>query len=65
MSTLPRLFITYEEYCALEEKADFKSEYYQGEIFAMSGGTLNRARIAARTHRPLRFEVAGINRMSS
>lgn len=32
-------FYTPEEYLALEEKADYKSEYYQGEIFAMGGGS--------------------------
>ena len=34
-------FITPEEYLALEEKADHKSEYYNGEIFAMSGASFN------------------------
>ncbi len=32
---------TPEEYLALEEKAGFKSEYYNGEIFAMAGGSYN------------------------
>jgi Uma2 family endonuclease len=35
------VMVTPEEYLALEEKADFKSEYYQGEIFAMVGGSYN------------------------
>lgn len=35
-----------EEYLALEEAADCKSEYYEGEIFAMSGGSANHNRIA-------------------
>ena len=39
-------FYTPEEYLALEEKADGKSEYYQGEIFAMAGGSYNRNVIA-------------------
>jgi Uma2 family endonuclease len=34
-------FYTPEEYLALEEKADHKSEYYNGEIFAMAGGSYN------------------------
>ena len=37
MSTLPKTFITPEQYLELERKAEFKSEYYDGEIFAMSG----------------------------
>jgi Uma2 family endonuclease len=36
---------TPEEYLALEEKAEFRSEYNNGEIVAMSGGSLNHARI--------------------
>ena len=39
-------FYTPEEYLALEEKADGKSEYYQGEIFAMAGGSCNHNVIA-------------------
>lgn len=32
-------FYSKEEYLEMEAAADFKSEYYQGEIFAMSGGS--------------------------
>ncbi len=39
-------FYTPEEYFALEEAAEYKSEYSQGEIFAMAGGTPNHDRIA-------------------
>ncbi|ACF13032.1 protein of unknown function DUF820 [Chloroherpeton thalassium ATCC 35110] len=39
-------YFTPEEYLELEEKAEYKSEYYQGEIFAMSGGSVNHCRIA-------------------
>lgn len=35
-----------EDYLALEEKADFKSEYYNGEIFPIAGGTLNHNQIS-------------------
>lgn len=34
-----------EEYLALEETAEFRSEYYQGEIFAMAGGSANHNQI--------------------
>src|SRR6266540_385371 len=34
------------EYLAMEEVADYKSEYYDGEIFAMSGGTADHSKIA-------------------
>ena len=34
-----------EEYLTLEEKADYRSEYENGEIIATAGGSLNHARI--------------------
>jgi Uma2 family endonuclease len=36
-----------EEYLELEEAATEKHEYYQGEIFAMSGAKLNHNRVAS------------------
>jgi Uma2 family endonuclease len=36
---------TQEEYLELERKAEFKSEYYQGEIFAMPGASLAHNKI--------------------
>ena len=37
----PKKYFTAEEYLALEEAAEYKSEYYQGEIFAMAGASFN------------------------
>ncbi len=37
MSALPKRYFTQEEYAMLEEKADYKSQYVAGEIYAMSG----------------------------
>ena len=37
MSTQPKTFLTPEEYLEIERKAEFKSEYYKGEVFAMAG----------------------------
>jgi Uma2 family endonuclease len=37
-SPMPRL--TPEEYLAIERAAEFKSEYYDGQMFAMAGGSL-------------------------
>ncbi len=34
-----KLYYSKEEYLEIEAAADYKSEYYQGEIFAMSGGS--------------------------
>lgn len=39
MSTQPKTFLTPEQYLEIERRAEFKSEYYQGEMFAMSGAT--------------------------
>ena len=39
------------EYLALEERAEFRSEYENGAIVAMAGGSLNHARIIRNTDR--------------
>ena len=46
MSTLPKTFHTPQEYLELERKAEYKSEYYNGEIFAMSGASRRHNAIA-------------------
>lgn len=46
MASVPQKRYTVEEYLALEERSEFRSEYFRGEIFAMSGGTPNHNRIA-------------------
>jgi Uma2 family endonuclease len=37
MSTQAKVFLTPEEYLEIERQAEYKSEYWQGEMFAMSG----------------------------
>jgi len=39
MSLQPKPRLTPEDYLALERSADFKSEYFNGEIFAMTGAS--------------------------
>ncbi len=39
-------YYTVAEYLAQEEAADYRSEYYQGEIFAMAGESLNHNRVS-------------------
>lgn len=44
---------TAEEYLDLEEAAAFRSEYFQGEIFAMAGGSYNHDIIAGNAYAAL------------
>jgi Uma2 family endonuclease len=37
IATHPKTFLTPQQYLEIERKAEFKSEYYRGEMFAMSG----------------------------
>lgn len=39
---------TLEEYLALEEKSEVRHEFYNGEIYAMAGGTVNHNRLTRR-----------------
>ena len=58
MATNSKPYLTPEQYLEIERKADFKSEYYQGEMFAMGGArwTHNRlvANLIASLHQQLR-----------
>ena len=38
-------YYTREEYLAMEDAAEYRSEYYKGEFFAMAGGSINHNRI--------------------
>jgi len=38
-------YMTPEEYLAMEEASEIKHEYYQGETFAMAGGSVNHNRV--------------------
>jgi len=52
MSALPKKkTYTPEEYLALEEKAEYRSEYWNGQIIKMSGGTGN--------HNSITLNIAG------
>ena len=37
MSTQPKTFLTPEEYLEIERRAAYKSEYCEGEMFALAG----------------------------
>jgi Uma2 family endonuclease len=39
MSSQPKSFLTAEEYLERERRAEYKSEYFRGEVFAMAGAS--------------------------
>ena len=47
MSTQPKTFITPEQYLEIERAAELKSEYYDGEMFAMAGARADHNLIVA------------------
>jgi Uma2 family endonuclease len=51
MASLPKTFLTPEQYLEIERKAEFKSEYCNGEMFAMAG--------ARRAHDLITMNVSG------
>jgi Uma2 family endonuclease len=59
MSTQPVTYLTHEQYLEIERKAEFPSEYINGEMFAMSGGSPNHARIALNTAMKLTEQLDG------
>lgn len=54
-------FYTPEEYLSLEEQSDFRSEYRDGEIVPMTGGSINHNRIAGNIYALLKYALRGKN----
>ena len=52
-------YYTPEEYLELEEAAEYKSEYQDGEIVPMTGGTTNHNKIALNFAANLKFGLRG------
>ena len=52
---------TLEEYRKLEETSDFRSEYHDGEIIPMTGGTINHNRIIGNMYAYLKSALRGKN----
>ena len=48
MSSARRVHYTYEQYLALERESPIRHEFYDGEIYAMAGGTPEHAALAAK-----------------
>ena len=56
MQLQPRTY-TPEEYLRLEEQAEYKSEYLDGEIIPMTGGTTNHNEISGNLYANLKFSL--------
>jgi Uma2 family endonuclease len=52
-------YYTDKEYLALEEAAEFKSEYHNGEIIPMTGGSINHNRITGNVYAFLKYQLRG------
>jgi Uma2 family endonuclease len=54
-----KLSYTFAEYLAIDEASETKHEYVNGEIYAMSGGTLEHSELAANLIRLLGTQLLG------
>ncbi|MFN7889789.1 MAG: Uma2 family endonuclease [Pirellula sp.] len=57
MSTVPKQFITPEQYLYRERNAEFRSEYFRGEMFAMAGASANHNLILLNAGASLREQL--------
>ena len=58
MSSQPKTRITPQEYLAIEREAEFKSEYFDGEMFALAGARENHTLICSNLARFLGNQLA-------
>lgn len=59
MSAVPKTKLTEADYLAKERKADFKSEFYRGEMFAMSGASREHILISGNCVREIGNQFKG------
>ena len=59
MSSQPTTYLTPEEYLAMERKAEYKNEYVDGEIVAMTGASRKHNLIAVNIGSELRQQLKG------
>src|SRR5918911_3381571 len=59
MSSRPETYLTPEEYLAIERKAEYKSEYFNGEMFAMTAASRKHNLIAPNIGGELRQQLKG------
>jgi Uma2 family endonuclease len=59
MSTLPKTPVTEEQYLELDRAAEHKSEYYDGEMFAMAGAGMAHNQVVFNTSASLHQQLRG------
>jgi Uma2 family endonuclease len=59
MSSQPTTYLTPEEYLAMERKAEYKNEYIDGEIVAMTGASRKHNLIAVNIAREISQQLRG------
>ncbi|MEK7671945.1 MAG: Uma2 family endonuclease [Bacteroidota bacterium] len=59
MSTAPKRYIKPEEYLEIERKADHRSQYFNGEMFAMAGASDTHVQIATNIAGEMRQRLKG------
>ena len=59
MSSNPRTYLTPEEYLAIERGAEYKSEYIDGEMVAMTGASRKHNLITINTSREITNQLKG------
>jgi len=59
MASNPVTRVTEEEYLAIDRAAEVRSEFFDGEIFAMSGGSMRHAQLQANLHGELYVALGG------
>src|SRR5262249_49218608 len=59
MSTQPKHHYTVGEYFSVEQESDLRHEYFNGDIYAMVGGSLNHAQIKDNLSRSLGNQLEG------
>lgn len=57
MTALPKPIYNAEEYLALEKTADYRSQFYDGEIFAMAGASRRHNVAAGNLYANLHFQL--------
>ena len=57
MATVPKHYVTSEEYLNREKDAEFRSEYFRGEMFAMAGASANHNLIVLNAGASLREQL--------